>query len=316
MAQGQVVIHLPLHLLDEQQMPAIYYELRRGFQARGASVALRHRDLSALQNLTAGADFHIVHNGGGSGACLLNSIVAYLLPYFYFDPEGVYFQSSTYTAIFDPASVPESASARRFEMLRKRYVLPRLSRYDQPETRADLPQGAISVFLQDWSEPVERARFMSTREMLETVIAGAAGRPVIVKPHPRNHGPETVEILLWLSEAHPEVIVTEANLHDILAASAISVSICSSVAIESMLHRKPTILFGKSDLHHCAVTVKHPAEWPQALETALSQTWPYEAYVYWFFERQLRGGDVMWPPLLQRMQDAGADFKALGISPP
>jgi hypothetical protein len=316
MAQGQVIFHLPQHLLEDQQMPAIYHELRRGFQARGASVAIKHRELAALQNTAAAADFHIVHNGGGSGACLLNSIVAYLLPYFYFDPKGVYFQSSTNDAEFIAASVPETAAARRFETLRKRYVLPRISRYDQPELRTEVPQGAIAVFLQDWSEPVERARFMSTRAMVETVISGASGRPVVIKPHPRNHGPETVELLLWLAEAHPEVMVTKANLHDILEAAAVSVSICSSVAIESMLHRKPTILFGKSDLHPCAVTVAHSADWPKALARALSQDWPYAAFVYWFFEQQLRGGDVMWPPLLQRMQAAGADFKALGISPP
>lgn len=316
MAQGQVVFHLPRHLLEDQHMPAIYHELRRGFQARGASVQIRHRDLSRLQNMAAAADFHIVHNGGGSGACLLNSIVAYLLPYFYFDPEGVYFQSTTYSALFDAALVPEAAAARRFDVLRKRYVLPRQSRYAQPEALSVLPQGAIAVFLQDWSEPVERAQFMSMRQMVETVISGAEGRPVVIKPHPRNHGPETVDLLLWLAKAHPDVVVSAANLHDILAAAAVSVSICSSVAIESLLHRKPTVLFGKSDLHHCAETVSHREQWPMALGRALSREWPYEAFVYWFFERQLRGGEVMWPPLLQRMQAAGADFKALGISPP
>ena len=35
-----------------------------------------------------------------------------------------------------------------------------------------------------------------------------------------------------------------------------------------------------------------------------------------WFDQHLRGGDVMWPPLLQRMQAAAADFAALGISPP
>lgn len=316
MTLGRVVLHLPQHLLTEQEMPPIYHELRRGFQARGASVEIRRRNLAGLQNLPVGDDFHFVHNGGGSGACLLNTIVAYLLPFFYFDPKGLYFQSATYAAVFEASAVPEAAAERRFAMLQQRYVLARLSRYAQPEARAILPEGAIAVFLQDWSEPVERARFMSSRAMLETVIAGAAGRPVVVKPHPRNHGPETVELLLWLAQAHPQVLVTDANVHDILAAAAVSVSICSSVAIESLLHRKPTILFGKSDLHHCAMTVAHGEYWPAALARALSADWPYEAFVYWFFEQHLRGGEVMWPPLLARMQAAGADLGKLGISPP
>ena len=315
-AKGQIVFHLPRHLLGDQQMPKIYQELRRGFQARGAEVVLRRREARALQDLPQGADFHFVHNGGGTGACVLNTAVAYLLPYFYFDPEGVYFQSRSNRASFDPKTVPEVAAARRFQTLRQRYVLPRLSRYDQPQERSAIPKDAIAVFLQDWSEPVEAARFMSTQAMLQTVIAGAAGRPVVVKPHPRNQGPETVMLLHWLARKQPQVLVTQANLHDILAAAAVCVSICSSVAIEAMLHSKPAILFGKSDLHPCAATVQSPQDWPAALAHALSFDWPYQAFVHWFFDQHLRGGDVMWPPLLQRMQAAAADFAALGISPP
>ena len=50
-AKGQIVFHLPRHLLGDQQMPKIYQELRRGFQARGAEVVLRRREARALQDL-------------------------------------------------------------------------------------------------------------------------------------------------------------------------------------------------------------------------------------------------------------------------
>ncbi len=316
MPQGRVLIHLPRHLIEPAEMPPIYHELRRGFGARGAQIEVLHRDLAALQNLSAGPDFHIVHNGGASGDCVLNTIVAYLLPYFYFDPKGLYFQSASYDALFDPADVDAKAAERRFEALRQRYVVPRVSRYPQSESREVFAQGAIAIFLQDWSDPVERARFISTQAMVETVVKGAAGRPVIVKPHPRNHGPETVELLQWLRQTHPWVQISGGNLHDMLAACAVCVSICSSVAIEAMLHRKPVILFGKSDLHHCATTVRNAADWPAALQAALTTDWPYETFVHWFFDRQIRGGEVMFAPLLQRMQAAGADFAALGLSPP
>ena len=84
-------------------MPKIYQELRRGFQARGAEVVLRRREARVLQDLPQGADFHFVHNGGGTGACVLNTAVAYLLPYFYFDPEGSIFKA----AAIAPALIPK-----------------------------------------------------------------------------------------------------------------------------------------------------------------------------------------------------------------
>ena len=38
---------------------------------------------------------------------------------------------------------------------------------------------------------------MTTETMVKTVVEGANGHPVVVKPHPRNMGPETVELLDW-----------------------------------------------------------------------------------------------------------------------
>ncbi|MDZ4312565.1 MAG: hypothetical protein U1A24_18610 [Cypionkella sp.] len=310
---GRVLLHMPQHLADEARLPQFYRTIARGLHQRGAEVAVVHRQIEALQGLPPGPDFHLVHNGAAQGACLLNCAVAYLAPYFYADPQGIYFESRVTSARFDPTLQPEAQMMRRFQMLRARYVEPRISRYAQPAPVQSYPIGAIAVFLQDWSEPVARARHMTAAEMVQTVVAGAMGRPVVIKPHPRTRGLETLELLQDLALQHPEVIVTEGNLHDILASAAVCVTISSSVALEAMLHRKPVVLFGRSDLHHCASTVRQAADWPEALRRALSQDWPYEAFVYWFCEQHLRGGKDMIAPLLTRMRAAGADFAALGL---
>jgi hypothetical protein len=111
--------------------------------------------------------------------------------------------------------------------------------------------------------------------------------------------------------------VTTANILDILAGSSVSVSISSSVALEGMLQGVPAILFGRSDLHHCAETVRCPADWGPALMRALSQPWPFEAFLWWFLRRQ--NLDVMrplLPRLLRRMADQGADLPALNLPLP
>lgn len=313
MPKGRVLLHMPQHLADEAHMPQFYRTIARELRQRGANVAVVQRQTEALKQLPKGPDFHLVHNGAASGDCVLNCAIAYLEPYFYADPQGIYFESRVTAAQFGPDDQPADAVARRFQMLQARYVHPRISRYAQTETVQSYPDGAIAIFLQDWSEPVARARYMTAAEMVESVIAGAAGRQVIVKPHPRNRGVETLELLNNLALQHPEVIVTEGNLHDILASTAVCVTISSSVALESLLHRKPVVLFGRSDLHHCAATVRQAEDWPAALQHVLSHDWRYEAFVYWFSAQHLRGGKDMIAPLLTRMGAAGADFAALGL---
>ena len=84
-----------------------------------------------------------------------------------------------------------------------------------------------------------------------------------------------------------------------------------------MLHRVPAILFGRMDLHHCATTVRAPAEWPAALDNALTTDWPFEKYLLWFLRWQnIDASRPFMPRILERMQAQGADFAALGITLP
>jgi len=308
-SRPRVLLHLPRHLAEAARLPRFYQVLAAGLRTRGAQVDVVRRDKDAV---LAGSDVHFVHNGAALGPGVLNCAIAYLNPYFYVDPKGIYFESSLAGAEFDGVAAPEAQAT--FDALVAQYVTPRTSRYKQPVAVERFPDGAIAVFLQDWSEPVERARHMDAQAMVETVIRGAAGRPVIVKPHPRNRGVETVLLLNRLARRHPEVIVTEANLHDILAAAAVCVSISSSVALEAMLHRKPVVLFGRSDLHHCAETVTKAEDWPAALNRALSVDWPFAAFVDWFARQNLRTGPAMIGPVLERMRRAGGDMAALGVA--
>jgi hypothetical protein len=301
---------------DGSELPPFYQHLRSGFHELGAQTAVVHRDFDALTSTPPGPDFDFVHNGRIARDGLLNIGLAYLYPFWYVDPKGVFADSSLTDLPFDPKEVSAKPAARMFARLETRLKDARSSRYGQEERHTTFPKGAIAVFLQDWSDPVERARHMTARAMLETVIAGADGRPVIVKPHPRVRGLETFEILEWLARDHPKVIVTEANLHDILACAAVSVSISSAVSVEGLIHRVPAIVFGRTDFHHCAETVQTPQEFPAALARALTRDWPFEAFMFWFFRENCisSGGEKMMPSILDRMARQKADFSALGLA--
>ena len=85
------------------------------------------------------AGFPLCPNGTARGPRVLNTAIAYLNPFFYADPLGIYFESSLTEARFDPATVPPRPAARFYETLRARHVLPRKSRYAQPEPVTAFP---------------------------------------------------------------------------------------------------------------------------------------------------------------------------------
>jgi hypothetical protein len=106
---------------------------------------------------------------------------------------------------------------------------------------------------------------------------------VVVKPHPQVPE-EAAGPIAAARAAGARFQVTQANVHDVLAACAVTVSVNSAVAMEGFLHRKPAILFGRSDFPSLA-TAATEAEFPKALEAALAARWPYARMLHWYFSR-------------------------------
>lgn len=307
-------LHLPRHMLDDPaRRPAFYTRLVRGLQELGARVEWQHRDASRLRSGPEGGHVDLVHATAIGRPQALTLGVAYLDRFQYLDPDGIFFESSTTRARFRPEAMAPDLALRFLTDLRALYVTPRQSRHKQPEAVAQFAGGHIAVFLQDLSDPVLRARHMTAEQMLAAVLSHRDGRDVVIKPHPRNLGPETEALLAGLRDL-PGVTVTGANLHDILAGAAISVSLSSSVGLEGMLHGVPAVFFGASDLHHNAVTVRAPEDWPQALARALATDWPHAQFLLWFLRR--RNIDARRPfmaRVLERIAASGGDLAALGL---
>lgn len=301
---------------DPARVPHFFRRLLAGLEGVGARTEILPRNYDALEVPAPEGHFDFVHMGRTARPMALNLGIAYLGGYFYVDPKGVNFESSVTDRPFVPDRVPMDRAQAFYAELRKTWVEGRKSRQPQPEGRQDFGTGHLAVFLQDWSDPVERAQLVDSETMVRTVVQGAGGRRVVVKPHPRYKGRETRAILKYLRDSGADVRITDANVHDILQGAAATVSISSSLALEGMLHRVPAILFGRMDLHHCATTVTRPEEWPAALAAALATDWPYERYLLWFLRWQnVDASRPFLPRVLERMQAQGADLAALGIAP-
>jgi hypothetical protein len=194
--------------------------------------------------------------------------------------------------------------------------VPRLSRYGQPTQVIAVPQGCIAVFLQGPAPFHRKLAYMSSAEMVRAVAQGAGGRPVVVKPHPlkREMGVAVIEAA---QDEGFDIRTTEANVHDILAACAVTVSVNSAASIEGFLHGKPGILFGQSDFAQFMYTVRRPEAFAGMLEAALSERIDYAAALTWYFRGQCLWLDAPDFPqrLLQAFAAVGFDADRLGLRP-
>lgn len=315
--EAGLILHMPgpMAAPDGSGLPGYLGRLFTTFSEAGGRVTVRRRDPVALASMGDTEDVHLVWQGRIRHPRVLNTAVAYLFPFWYLDPQGVYGASSLVTASFDPATIDAQAAQAFFARQCNRLVLRRESRIAQKREPTALPANAIAIFLQGWSEPTERLRHMTEAEMVAAVLADTGGRPVIVKPHPNTADPETFELIASL-EGLPGVTVTDANVHDMLPVADLSVSLCSSVALEGMLHRVPAVLFGRSDLHHCAETVRAPGDWVAARDRALARNWPFETFVHWFLAGNTinAGAPDLWARTLGRIEAAtGIAPEALGL---
>jgi len=284
---ARVILHLPDAAQESFRTKPIYgihAAIERLILARGGQVLAAPRSSAMFRHepMPGDGDLHIVENGHAQGPGWLNAAVAYLEGYFHLDPEGVLADASTRALTYDPDAVDNDAAQAFLRRLQDRFSARRHSRYRQSKSAVALPRDAIAVFLQGPRPERSGQAHMSTAQMLRTVAAGAGGRPVLVKPHPLKPALGAEQIGL-ACEQGAALIPTLANVHDILAAAAVSVSINSATGFEGFLHGTPAIFFGRTDFHQCVETVREPADFARALDRALTRKRNYAKAMFWYF---------------------------------
>lgn len=314
---AKVVLHVQeaeAEALRAGTSSSLYARIAQVILGRGGMVLIAKR----FPPREPDGDLHIVDNGLRPRPDTLMTATAYLEDYWHLDPAGVLAESSIGRAPFRSRAQPRAEAYRFLASLRARYARARRTRYARRQRGkvGDLPKGAIAVFLQGPAPYRRGDAFMTAEAMLRTVIAGAGGRPVVVKPHPlqRREGRALIE---RLRAEGLDFHVTEANVHDVLARAAVTVSVNSACAVEGFVQRVPAILFGRADFARIAETVRRPEDFVPALARALGGRRPYAAFLYWYF------GQCLWlddpdldDKILARFAAAGFDAARLGLTPP
>ncbi len=296
-----VVIHLPASQLNRYGPKGfgLYAKIIPEFETMGLNIKVVERPSTTSLDVYSPHSFHLVHHGFLRRHNVLNCGVAYLWRYWYLDQRGVLCDSSLSRAKPDLSRIDPENASQFFELLQRRFATRGISKYPQPELSGSIGQGKIIVLLQGISEPVMRSMHMMETEMLDLVMRYRGDREVLIKTHPKR--PDTIasEHALMLARREDRVSMVSANVHDLLKGAHCSVSICSGASFEGLLHRTPAILFGTSDFHLCAITVRNEAEAKAAFAEVGEREFPFEKFLYWFLRRKTF--DIQNPNLARRV---------------
>ena len=256
-----------------------------------------------------------LHNGAAEEPNVLNTALAYLDPYWHVDPDGVLGMSSAGKVPFVEADVNPQQARNFFMDQRRAFVKKRQSRYYQDERKQDIPEGCIAIFMQGYTNLTKRTMLPGSERMIRSVAEGAGGRPIVVKHHPLRTNPEDVAEVAALQAEGVDIREIDANVHDVLAQCAVTVSISSTCGFEGFLHRKPAIFFGKSDLKTFAQTAHDGPSFVAALDEALNGLRSYRRFVYWYMSNHCISlhSETFVQDVLKRADAIGFDAARLGL---
>ncbi len=281
-------LHVPQRVLESDwERRQVYVPLIEALTPLGAACTLvPHNRDTALAEVAADQAFHIFDRGHIQHPRALNFGSAYIAPFYYLDPIGTRYLSSIGSAAFDPATIDPSAAVAFQAVLYAATAAKRKSRYEQPAEKLVVPQGCIAVFLQAESHRgVSETLYVSMRRMVKALLLRDDPRPIMVKPHPLDIDFDSLGWLLRQSQKDRRLQITYANVHDMLEACSLVVTINSAVGIEAMVHGRPVITCGQADFHRCTEVVRNRDDFDAAIARAEARDWPYAAFLYWFYKQ-------------------------------
>ncbi len=195
-------------------------------------------------------NYHIFDLEGAVGPRALNMRPSVFQPFWTLERPGSRYQGRMAQKLFDPATVGGGLVTPFFKEMQRLYLSPGL-----PDVGA---RDYVLVPLQGQLSKRRYWQYATVWDMVGTICIHDPTRKIILKPHPKEvYSPEDQAVIARLLLL-PNVELLELPIGTLIANCAYIVTQNSTAAFEGILHRKPSVLFAKSDFHHIFPPLRLP----------------------------------------------------------
>lgn len=253
-----------------------FRQLLRAFKERDFGVALYPNDPVERIKSADRPGYSLFHLETPTHDRALDVRLAYMYPFWRFERAQWREDYRVAGLEFRPKDVDGDAANRFFRLWRRRM---KKTRAWQPLEQRDF----VFIPLQGRLLEMRHGQSATPVEMISAALTHDRFRKIIVKLHPgETYSPEELAALEPF-QSNPRIAFSTAPAHALLENCEYVVTQNSTVAFEGLFHRKPAILFGRSDFHHMCQNV-HDVGAELAFRNILATQNPYARYVYWFLQ--------------------------------
>lgn len=235
------------------------------------------------------------HHTFGVDAKCLHLKIAYLKEYAYVDRTGF----GPFSDIGHNFDLDRDLSRKNIDEIEEfhlrlfsKYCVARESKFKQPDEILRTPRSEGNVFfaMQTTDDSVIQAQYIDQYSAIEIILEAFMGsdRKLLVKKHPFDNSSETATFLLKIN-SHPNCVLSNGNVHDLIERCDVTVCINSGVGLEALLHLKPVINIGLSDYRFVTKTAKTKTELLWLLDNFNIEFKPntIKSFLYYFFNKHV-----------------------------
>ena len=238
------------------------------------------------------------HSHGRTGN-ILRCKEAYVSPYYTMDRMG-------YACFSELASHPErfaDAIARQdagragafVRALAQELRQENRSKYRQPEKQDRMEPGFLFVPLQVENDSVAKGLWLDKFKALRCLVEAAAaqGSRVVLKRHPRCRSRAVSALLAELGQ-RPNVSLSEASIHTLIADARLVAGANSGVLFEALIQGKPVISYAASDFGPATQQVRSYDELARAVAVPAAPDPGFrDRFLFWYLtEYCVRTDDI------------------------
>lgn len=238
------------------------------------------------------------HSHGQTGN-ILRCKEAYVSPYYTMDRMGYacFSELACYPERFvDEIGRQDAKRASAFvRTLAQELRKENRSKYCQPEQGTHQEPGYFFIPLQIENDSVAKGLWLDKFKAVRCIVEAAAaqGSRIVIKRHPRCKSRAISDLLAELSQ-RPNVLLSDASIHTLVAGARLVVGANSGVLFETLIQGKPVISYAESDFGQATQQVRTYDELARAIAApAVPDPGFRDRFLFWYLnEYCVRTDDI------------------------